>query len=45
MQWGASLLRAEITPKEPDPDNAGEGRAKGKFPTPLVKFFNQIFQK
>jgi hypothetical protein len=31
MQWGASNRQAEIIPTEPDPDNAGEGRAKGIF--------------
>jgi len=25
------IFRAEIIPKEPDPDNAGEGRAKKGF--------------
>lgn len=28
MQWGCLNTRAEIIPTEPDPGNAGEGRAK-----------------
>jgi len=28
---GCLKLQAEIIPNEPDPDNAGEGRAEGKI--------------
>lgn len=28
MQWGVLILRTEIIPKEPDPGNAGVGRAQ-----------------
>ena len=42
MQWGCLNTRAEIIPTEPDPGNAGEGRAKGMRPTPLVSLITKI---